>query len=94
MIQIAAPIEHRGGHAFLLQPVSDHLARHCGGESDRGARQDMTEARRLLGGGPGSNWSAAERLAFERWSPLVPVVSLPFCLAASMIPRPVRLAAL
>ncbi len=51
--------------------VSDFLARHGGGDPDRGAAGCVREARRLLGAGPGHGWTVGERLAFERWAPLV-----------------------
>lgn len=51
--------------------VSDFLARHGGGDADRGAARCVRDARRLLGGGPGRGWTAGERLAYERWAPLV-----------------------
>ncbi len=51
--------------------VTDFLARCFGGDPDRGAAACVREARALLGGGPARGWSAAERLAFERWAPLV-----------------------
>lgn len=51
--------------------VTDFLARHSGGDADRGAAACTRGAKALLGGGPGRGWSAAERMAFERWAPLV-----------------------
>jgi hypothetical protein len=50
--------------------VTDLLARHDGGDADRGAAC-VREAAALLGAGPARGWSASERLAFERWAPLV-----------------------
>jgi len=51
--------------------VTDFLARRGGGEGGRDSAPVVQEARRLLGGGPGRGWSGGERLAFERWAPLV-----------------------
>lgn len=50
--------------------VTDLLARR-GLDEDRGAAACAAEARAALGGGPTAAWSAGERLAFERWAPLV-----------------------
>jgi hypothetical protein len=54
--------------------VSDYLAARFGSDRERGARVCAAEAARLLGAGPGRGWSAPERLAWERWSPLVLVL--------------------
>ena len=50
--------------------VTDFLARHSGGDPDRGAAACTREVRALLGGGPTRAWTAGERLSFERWAPL------------------------
>ena len=51
--------------------VTDFLAAHHGDEPDRGARACVREAAARLGTGPGPAWTRSERLAFERWAPLV-----------------------
>lgn len=51
--------------------VTDFLAAHHGGEPDRGARACAREAAARLGAGPSAAWTRPERLAFERWAPLV-----------------------
>ena len=54
--------------------VTDALARRFGGAPDRGAAACVREAAALLGAGPERGWSAGERLAFERWAPLVTIL--------------------
>lgn len=49
--------------------VTDALSRHAG--DDRGAAACVREAVKLLGAGPVRGWTAGERLAFERWAPLL-----------------------
>lgn len=44
-------------------------SRHAG--DDRGAAACVREAVKLLGAGPVRGWTAGERLAFERWAPLL-----------------------
>jgi hypothetical protein len=51
--------------------VTDFLARRHGADPDRGAAACASDAAARLGGGPERDWSAGERLAFERWAPLV-----------------------
>jgi hypothetical protein len=51
--------------------VTDFLAAHHGAEPDRGARRCALDAAARLGAGPTSAWTRGERLAFERWAPLV-----------------------
>jgi hypothetical protein len=51
--------------------VTDLLARRFGSDPDRGADACAAEAASRLGQGPSRDWSAGERLAFERWAPLV-----------------------
>lgn len=53
--------------------VTDKLARYVGRDviDDRGAGTCAREAVKLLGAGPARGWSAGERLAFDRWAPLV-----------------------
>jgi hypothetical protein len=51
--------------------VTDFLAARHGGDPDRGARACAAEAVASLGAGPTSSWTRPERLAFERWAPLV-----------------------
>jgi hypothetical protein len=55
--------------------VSRGLARRAGGDREAGIRDASDEARRRLGVGSLSRWSPGERLAWERWAPLV--VTLP-----------------
>jgi hypothetical protein len=51
--------------------VTDFLAAHHRDEPDRGAAACAHEAAALLGAGPDAAWTRGERLAFERWAPLV-----------------------
>ena len=51
--------------------VTDFLAAHHGDEPDRGARSCVRAAAARLGAGPTPQWTRSERLAFERWAPLV-----------------------
>ena len=51
--------------------VMDALRERGATGADRGADACAREAAALLGEGPGRGWSAGERLAFERWAPLV-----------------------
>jgi len=51
--------------------VSAMLARRFGADRERGARECEAEALGLLGLASLRGWSAGERLAFERWAPLV-----------------------
>jgi hypothetical protein len=51
--------------------ISRLLAVRGGAERERGVRECAREAARLLGVRSFGNWSAGERLAWERWSPLV-----------------------
>lgn len=51
--------------------ITDFLARHGGGDADRGAARCGQEAAGLLGAGPGRGWTPGERLAYARWAPLV-----------------------
>ena len=51
--------------------ISRLLGRRCGAERERGIRECAREAARLLGVRSFARWSAGERLAWERWSPLV-----------------------
>ncbi len=59
--------------AFPLA-VSDYLAKHYGAERERGLADSARLARALLGVSF-RGWNGAERLAFQRWAPLV--LSLP-----------------
>jgi hypothetical protein len=54
--------------------VSHYLAGRFGSDRERGARVCADEAARLLGAGARRGWSVGERLAWERWSPLVLVL--------------------
>jgi hypothetical protein len=51
--------------------VTRTMARRFGAERERGGAECAREAGLLLGVRPGRDWSAGERLAFERWAPLV-----------------------
>jgi len=51
--------------------ISDLLAARCGAERERGMRECSTAAARRLGLRSLRGWSAGERQAWERWSPLV-----------------------
>ena len=55
--------------------VSHYLAEHAGAERERGMRACAHEAGRLLGVRSTDGWSPDERLAWERWSPLVLTLS-------------------
>ncbi len=55
--------------AFALV-VSDYLAHHYGAERERGLAECGREAAVLLGVAP-TRWRGPERLAWERWAPLV-----------------------
>jgi hypothetical protein len=54
--------------------VSRHLAERFGNDRERAARVCSDEAARLLGVRSRRAWSGSERLAWERWSPLVLVL--------------------
>jgi hypothetical protein len=54
--------------------VSRHLAGRFGSDRERGARVCAEEAARMLGAGPGREWSVGERQAWGRWSPLLLVL--------------------
>ena len=54
--------------------VSDALAARFGSDRECATRVCAADAGRLLGAGPDRDWSAGERLAWERWSPLVLVL--------------------
>jgi hypothetical protein len=51
--------------------ISRLLGRRFGAERERGIRECAREAARLLGVRSFAGWRAAERLAWERWGPLV-----------------------
>ena len=51
--------------------ASAHLARRFGAERERGARTCAHEAARRFGLRSFAGWSAAERLAWNRWAPLL-----------------------
>lgn len=51
--------------------VTDLLARRHGAAPDRGAAACARAASALLGAAPDRAWTSGERLAFERWAPLV-----------------------
>jgi hypothetical protein len=51
--------------------VTRYLARRFGGRGDRGSRACAEEARKLLAVRSHAGWSQGERLAWERWAPLV-----------------------
>jgi hypothetical protein len=51
--------------------VSASLAERFGSDRERAARTSSREAARLLGLGSQEGFSRGERLAWERWSPLV-----------------------
>jgi hypothetical protein len=51
--------------------VSRGLARRAGGDREAGLRGASEEARQRLGVRSFSGWSRGERLAWERWAPLV-----------------------
>jgi hypothetical protein len=54
--------------------VSRYLAVRFGSDRERAARVCADEAARLLGAGSRRGWSAPERMAWNRWSPLVLVL--------------------
>ena len=54
--------------------VQRFVADRFGSDRERAARACAGESARLLGAAPGPSWSAGERLAWERWSPLVLVL--------------------
>lgn len=54
----------------IARAVSRHLNERFGSDRERGLRACAREAARLLDAKP-SGWTAGERLAWERWSPLV-----------------------
>ncbi|MBI1797552.1 MAG: hypothetical protein HYR74_10925, partial [Candidatus Eisenbacteria bacterium] len=54
--------------------VQRMVADRFGSDRERAARVCRAEAATRLGGGPGRGWSGGERLAWERWSPLVIVL--------------------
>jgi len=51
--------------------ISSLLARRFGAERERGVRTCSRDAASLLGVRSFRSWSAGERLAWERWSPLI-----------------------
>jgi hypothetical protein len=51
--------------------VTRLMARRFGAERERGAAKCARDAGLLLGVRPGRDWSVGERMAFERWAPLV-----------------------
>jgi hypothetical protein len=51
--------------------ISRLLAERFGGERERGVRTCAREAARLVGVPSLEGWSTGERLAWERWSPLI-----------------------
>jgi hypothetical protein len=51
--------------------ISRLLGRRFGAERERGLRECARDAGQLLGVQSFASWSAGERLAWERWSPLV-----------------------
>ena len=51
--------------------VTRMMGRRFGAGRERGAEECAREAARLLRARPGAGWSADERLAFDRWAPLV-----------------------
>ncbi|HYM82050.1 MAG TPA: hypothetical protein VEY91_11660 [Candidatus Limnocylindria bacterium] len=55
--------------------VTRDLAERFGGSSDRGRRACAAEAARRLGVRSWRRWTAGERLAWERWAPLVCILS-------------------
>jgi hypothetical protein len=54
--------------------VSRYLAGRFGADRERGARECMSEAAELLGVRSPRGWSRGERIAWERWSPLVMIL--------------------
>jgi hypothetical protein len=54
--------------------VQRFVADRFGSDREQAARVCSEEAARLLGSAPEPSWSAGERLAWERWSPLVLVL--------------------
>ncbi len=51
--------------------VSSHLARRFGSDREKAIRFCAEEAAEVLGAGPMRGWKAAERMAWNRWSPLM-----------------------
>jgi hypothetical protein len=51
--------------------VTDFLARHFGSDRERADLECAREAERILGAGPGRDWTDDERRAWHRWAPLV-----------------------
>jgi hypothetical protein len=51
--------------------ITDALARRFGSDRERGERVCAGEAAKLCGPGDRKSWSANERLAWQRWSPLI-----------------------
>jgi hypothetical protein len=54
--------------------VSGYLARRFGSDREEGLRVSAREAAELLGVRSQRGWTVGERLAWERWSPLVLVL--------------------
>lgn len=54
--------------------ISRLVAERCGSDRERAARELGAQAARLLGVRSQRGWSAGERLAWRRWSPLVHVL--------------------
>jgi hypothetical protein len=51
--------------------VTDFMAQRFGSDRERGERECVAEAQRLLATGPAGDWSDDERHAWDRWAPLV-----------------------
>jgi hypothetical protein len=62
------PLSHVGA------AVSRHFARHHGSDREGGVRAALERAGTLTSAGSRSDWSASERLAFERWAPLLGIL--------------------
>jgi hypothetical protein len=55
--------------------ISRYLTERFGSDRERAARVCADEAARMLGAGSRRGWSHGERLAWERWSPLLLILS-------------------
>ncbi len=62
------PLSHVGA------AVSRSLAQRYGADLERGARECEARAQKLLGARAIASWTRGERLAFERWAPLVTIL--------------------
>ena len=54
--------------------ITEYLAKHYGADRERGIRECSREAARLLGVRSTKSFSTGERLAWNRWAPLVMIL--------------------